>query len=100
MGKFGLYCPQRSLRALPAHDCCHIGSGATIATEFSATVKNWLAAGLHVHWSPAAVRRAISEVTKRFMRIKSCPNKPPLLRFCFKVESVIPARRPNPLHRV
>src|SRR5712671_4585176 len=97
---FCLYCPQRCLCLLRAYDRRHIGAGAAITAEFSVSVKHWLAANLHVHWSAVAVHRAIHEVTKRFMGIKSCPNKPPLLRFCFNVESVIPAHRPNPSRRV
>ena len=80
--------------------CCHIGAGAAIATEFSVGVKHWLAAGLHVHRRAIAAQPAIYEVTERFTCIESCPNKPPLLRFRFKVESVIPARRANSIGRV
>ena len=51
---------------LRAHDCCHIGAGAAIATEFSVGVKHWLAAGLHIHGRAVTARGAIYEVTERF----------------------------------
>ena len=51
---------------LRVHDCCHIGAGAAIATEFSVGVKHWLAAGLHIHWRAVTARGAIYEVTERF----------------------------------
>src|SRR5258708_25049254 len=68
---FCLCCPQR---CLCLYDRCHIGASAAITAEFSIGVKHWLAAGLHVHWSAAAARRAIYKVTKRFMGIESRPN--------------------------
>src|SRR5258708_37525250 len=84
--------------------CCpqgrNVAAGAAITAEFSASVKHRLAADLHVYRRAAAVHRAIYEVTKRLMGIKSCPKNPPLLRFRFKVESVIPARRADSIGRV
>src|SRR6266702_986239 len=100
MGKFGLYRPQRFLCSSRAHDCCHIGAGSAIAAEFSVGVKHWLAAGLHVHWRAIAAHGAIYEVTEWFTRIESCPDKPPLVRFRFKVEGMIPARRADSTRRV
>jgi hypothetical protein len=78
-------------RLLRAHDCCHVRTGASIATEFSVDVKHRLAAGPHVHRSAVAAQPTIYEITERFARIESFPDKPPLFRFRLKVESVIPA---------
>src|SRR6202521_1268078 len=75
-----------------AHGCCHIGAGAAIATEFSLGVKHWLATSLHVHWGTVTGNGGVYEVTERSTGIESFPNNPPLLRFRFKVEGVIPAR--------
>src|SRR4029077_16091892 len=44
-------------------DCCHIGAGAAIATEFSVDVKHRFTACLHVHWRAAATHGAIDELT-------------------------------------
>jgi hypothetical protein len=73
--KFGLCYAERCLRSLRAQDCCHIGTGGAITTEFSAAIKYRLAAGLHVHWSAAATRRATYEVTKRLMGFNGCPEQ-------------------------
>src|ERR1700704_6791350 len=62
---FCLYCPQRCLCLLRAHDRCHIGAGAAITAEFSIGVKYWLAANLHVHWRGGAAPGAIYEVVER-----------------------------------
>src|SRR5262249_22632149 len=56
---------QRCLCVLGARDCCHVGSGAAIATEFSVGVKHWLAAGLHIDGRAVTARGAIYEVTER-----------------------------------
>jgi hypothetical protein len=82
---FRVDCPQRR----------HIGAGTAIAAEFSVGVKHWLAASPHVHQRAVAAHRAIYEVTKRFTGIERFPNKAPLLRLRLKIESVIPAHRPD-----
>src|SRR5258708_34379933 len=97
---FCLYCPQRCLCLLRAYDRRHVGAGAAITAEFSVGVKHWLAADPHVHWRAAAIYGAICEVAERRAGIESCPNKPPLLRFSFKVVSVIPTKRADSIPRI
>src|SRR6476620_2040798 len=82
---FCLYCTQ----------CRNIGAGAAITAEFSVSVKHWLAASPHVHRRAVAAQPTIYEVTAWFGRIECCPDKAPLLRFRFKIEGMIPARRAN-----
>src|SRR5262249_39051897 len=69
---------------LGAHECCHIGAGAAIATEFTVGVKHWLATGLHVHESTVTASGAIYEVTERSTGLESGSNNPPFLRFSFQ----------------
>src|ERR1700741_1414712 len=100
MGKFGLYCAQRRLRSLCAHDCCYIGRGAAISNELSVDIKYRVAAFLHVHLRTVAAHRAIYKVTERLPGIDGCLKEAPLCRFRFKVERVIRTRRANPIRRV
>src|SRR5258705_5313119 len=71
-----------------------------MTSQFSIGGKHWLAANLHVNCRAAAVHGAIYKVVDRLASIESRPNKPPLLRFGFKVESVIPTQRTDSIRRI
>src|SRR4051812_47306119 len=87
-------------RLLCAHDRCYVAAGAAIPQEFSAAPEHRLAASPHIHGRAVPTHGEIYEVAERLTRIERCPNKPPLLRLGFKVDSVIPPRRADPIGRV